>query len=73
MSETSGITSTSSSKNQAELEEDQLEEKSLSLCRSAAEKIFQTTAFSQAAQGLQTRFHSQAFINDKSHSFRIAS
>ena len=68
-----GITSTSSSKKHAETEGDRLEEKSLSLCRSEAEKIFQTTAFSQAAQGLQTRFDSHAFIIDKPDSFRIAS
>jgi hypothetical protein len=42
---------------------------SSSLCRSAAEEVLQTTALSQAAQGLKTGFHGQAFVDDKPHSF----
>jgi hypothetical protein len=40
-----------------------------SLCRSAVEDVLQTTTLSQAAQGLKTGFHGQAFVDDKPHSF----
>jgi hypothetical protein len=44
-----------------------------SFCRRAAEKVNQTAALSQSAQGLKTSFHSQAFVDNKAHSLRIAS
>jgi len=43
--------------------------KSPSFCRGAVEKVHQTAALSQAAQGLKTSFHGQAFVDDKTHSF----
>jgi hypothetical protein len=43
------------------------------LCRGAVEKVHQTAALSQAAQGLKTGFHGQAFVDNKAHSLRIAS
>jgi hypothetical protein len=43
-----------------------------SFCRGAAEKVHQTAALSQSEQGLKTSFHGQAFVDYKSHSFRIA-
>jgi hypothetical protein len=46
---------------------------SSSLCRGAIEKVHQTTALSQAPQGLKTGFHGQAFVDDQPHSLRIAS
>jgi hypothetical protein len=42
---------------------------SSSLGRSAVEEVLQTTTLSQAAQGLKTSFHGQAFVYDKPHSF----
>jgi hypothetical protein len=46
---------------------------SSSLCRGAVEKVHQAAALSQAAQGLKTSFHGQAFVDNKAHSLRIAS
>jgi hypothetical protein len=37
------------------------------------EDIFQATVLSQTAQGLKAGFYGQAFIDDKPHSFGIAS
>jgi hypothetical protein len=54
-------------------EGDRPEVESSSLCRSAVEEVLQTTALSQAAQGLKTSFHGQAFVDNKAHSLRIAS
>jgi hypothetical protein len=32
------------------------------------EEVFQTTALTQAAQGLKARFHGQAFVDNQPHS-----
>jgi len=50
-------------------EGDRREVVSSSLCRSAVEEVIKATALSQAAQGLKTGFHGQAFIDDKPHCF----
>jgi hypothetical protein len=44
-----------------------------SFCRGAVENVHQAAALSQAAQGLKTSFHGQAFVDHKAHSLRIAS
>jgi hypothetical protein len=45
----------------------------LSLCRSAVEKVHQTAALSQAAQGKKTGFHGQAFVDNQAHGLGVAS